>query len=118
MPLQNRFQAETIIRLFGHQALWAYDPATGRYRATGALPFTCSDPEGDPVTTTWRFASSGPDRCTFGPGPSGEGSFELSCADPAELSGGVTRTAVLVAADASGATAAPVTWSIAVAPPP
>jgi hypothetical protein len=96
----------------------AYDAAAGRYRATGTLPFSAADPDGDPVALSWRFASSAADHCTFGMGAGGDGTCELACADVAELTSGALRTVTLQATDPSGAASRPATWTLAALPPP
>lgn len=97
-------------------AVATFDAATGRYRATGTLPFSCADPDGDPVTLSWRFASTVADHCTFGLGR-GVGSFDLACTDLAELTDGAVRTITLEAADTSGAVSPATTWTLTVLPP-
>ena len=89
----------------------SYDAAAGRYRAAGTLTYAFADPDGDPVTPAWLFRARSPDHCTFGLAAGSASAFELSCADPAELIGAVSREVTLTVADANGASAS-ATWTV------
>ena len=95
----------------------SYDPATARYRAGGAVSVSYDDPDGDPITPGWRFHESAATHCTFGAGSGGPGTFDLSCADPAELIGQVERELELQVTDANGAVASS-SWPLQVANQP
>lgn len=109
--VQNRPPAVT-----GGEALavphW-YDAASGRYRASGVLAQAYSDPDGDPVSPSWQFRTGAPDHCSFGLAGAPSSTFELSCADPAELIGAVQREIALTVSDANGGSAS-ASWTVAV----
>lgn len=86
----------------------AYDPARQLYTASFTTPLSWSDPEGDPLTLTWKDEASRPNGCAVLSDVDGGGTarVQLECADPLELLGGVNHTLVATASDGGGRSAA------------
>jgi hypothetical protein len=78
----------------------------GAYLASGFLPLTATDPDGDQVSLAVSLDEQGTDGCAsqLGAVAAGAVSFDTRCADATRLIGAASRTIRVVASDGNGGT--------------